>query len=511
MQSAPHAFRATPELLAQFQRVREDPWYWATLMVRTRDEVDKTAPVKKFPAHFDYLKLYFKLWQRFPRMAVPKSRRMFLSWSTIILYLHDTLFNSGRFNAFVSKKEEDSHALVERAKFILDNLDYSVIPKELIPQYEFKYCHLRFPEIDSKIVGFPEGADQLRQHTLSGIMADEAAFWNDATKMYAASMPTLEGGGRITMISSPGPGFFKKLVFDQLDLESAETSFEDRTLEPCPLEGIEIWKNRKNKFLVYQIHYTANPNKRSVGFKDAIRSSMPRAQYLQEYELQWDSFSGFPVYRDFDLKRHKAAIKPSPINGLPLLRGWDFGLTPACVIAQLQEDQLVILKEYVELNMGAERFSEKVLKDCALRWPEWGDQKKNWRDYIDPSGAFRKDTDEGTCAKILDSKGLAPIPGPVAFEERRQSVEFFLVRQTKVGPCFLIDAAECPILMKGFLGGYRYPEKSAEIEPNKIRPIKDEHSHPHDALQYIASRIMQMRQRPQRPIPILGYGWDKRA
>lgn len=502
---------ASPELLAQYRRVREDPWYWATLMVRTKDEVDRHAPIKPFPKNFDYLRLYFKMWQQFPRMAVPKSRRMFLSWSTIILYLHDTLFGVGRFNAFVSKKEDDSHALVERAKFILDNLDYSVIPQDLIPKHEFKFCQLRFPEIDSKIQGFPEGADQLRQHTLSGIMADEAAFWNDAQKMYSASMPTLEGGGRITMISSPGPGFFKKLVFDQLDLDTDDTPTLTPNLEPCPVPGIEVWKNKRNKFLVYQIHYTANPNKRTEEFKQTIKSSMPRAQYLQEYELQWDSYSGLPVYPDFDLKRHRAATKPSPIAGLPLLRGWDFGLTPACIVAQLQEDQLVVLKEFTELNMGADRFSDKVLKECALLWPGWTDRKEHWRDFIDPSGEFRKDTDEGTCAKILDSKGLFPVPGPVAFEERRKSVEYFLTRQTKAGPCFSIDASECPVLTKGFIGGYRYPEKSAEIEPQKIRPLKDEHSHPHDALQYIASRIVMMRHKSKVKIPILGYGWDKGA
>lgn len=501
---------ASSELLAQYQRVRKDPWYWATLMVRTKDEVDRKLPVKPFPKHLEYLKFYTRIWQQSPRIAVPKSRRMFMSWMNIVLYLHDTIFSSGRFNAFVSKKEDDSHALVERAKFIMDNLDYSVIPKELIPQYEFKYCQLRFPQIDSKIEGFPEGADQLRQHTLSGILADEAAFWNNAQKMYSSSMPTLDGGGRMTMISSPAPGFFKQLVFDQLEIDERAQSEHSLSLPASPIPGIEVWKNIRNKFVVFQAHYSANPDKRSDEYKDNIRSSMPRAQYMQEYELQWDSFAGMPVYPDFDPKRHKAVSGSlAPVNGLPLLRGWDFGLTPACLIAQLQGDQLVVLREFVAENMGIERFSDRVLRECAVLYPEWADRRKNWRDYIDPAGEFRKDTDEGTCAKVLDSKGLYPIPGPVAWEGRRKSVEHFLFRQTKEGPCFLIDAALCPITYKGFVGGYRYPEKSAEIQPNKLRPIKDEHSHPHDALQYIASGIIMMRKKSSVKIPVLGYGWDK--
>jgi len=45
------------------------------------------------------------------------------------------------------------------------------------------------------------------------------AFWSDAEKMYSASIPTLEGGGKLTGVSSPAPGFFKRLVFDTLDSE----------------------------------------------------------------------------------------------------------------------------------------------------------------------------------------------------------------------------------------------------------------------------------------------------
>jgi hypothetical protein len=78
------------------------------------------------------------------------------------------------------------------------------------------------------IQGFPQGADQLRQFTFSGILADEMAFWNDAQEMYSASFPTLEGGGRFTAISSPGAGFFKALVFDQLDRFGNEKEEEDQ-------------------------------------------------------------------------------------------------------------------------------------------------------------------------------------------------------------------------------------------------------------------------------------------
>lgn len=199
------------------KKIVNDPWYFASECVHTLDQTDKDNPVKAFPKDLDYLKLYFKVWEKYPFIAVPKSRRMFISWATITLYTWDAGFHIGRHVAFVSKKESDADELVKRAKFILDNIPESALPKGLRPKYNYKYCMLEFPELDSRIQGFPQGSDQLRAFTFSGIFADEAAFWEDAQKMYAASFPTLEGGGRMTMVSSPAPGFFKALVQDKID------------------------------------------------------------------------------------------------------------------------------------------------------------------------------------------------------------------------------------------------------------------------------------------------------
>lgn len=272
-----------------------------------------------------------------------------------------------------------------------------------------------------------------------------------------------------------------------------------------PIEGVEVWKNPKNKFLIFQLHYSADSRKRDPAYRDVIKSAMPIRQYMQEYELQWDSFAGARVYDDFQKRIHTTSERILPEVGLPLLRGWDFGLTPACVVAQLVGNQLRIIKEFTELNMGAKRFSAEVLKQCAILWPAWHDPKLHWRDFIDPAGQFRKDTDEGTCATILAEQKLVPIAGPVAWEARRQSVEHFLTLTTKEGPGFIMNGPDCPVLLRGFEGGYRYPEKAFDKEPNQIRPIKDEHSHPHDALQYICSKMMTFKRRSGSGIAAPSY------
>jgi hypothetical protein len=267
------------------------------------------------------------------------------------------------------------------------------------------------------------------------------------------------------------------------------------------LEGIEVWKNPKNKFFVFQVHYSANPKKKDPSYRENIKSAMPIRQYMQEYELSWESYAGTPVYPDFQRSIHGEQEPMDGVLGLPLLRGWDFGLTPACVVALYVGTQLRVLCEFTAVNKGAEQFSSEVLAQCRIRFPYFSD----WRDCIDPSGAFRKDTDMGTCAGILAKKGLSCIPGPVSWEERRSAVEYYLTRYNKQGANFKISLPDCPVLVRGFEGGYRYDEKAIDVEPQKIRPIKDEHSHPHDALQYICA-ILQKLARTRRILNVPGIG-----
>jgi len=496
--------------LANYQKYRDDPWLFLTECVFTLDQVDQENPIKLFPDK-EYLKFFVRVWQKYPLLAVPKSRRMTMSWTAVSLIVWEIIFHKGRNWAMVSKKEDDANELISRAKFIIDNLDENKIPKELIPKYQHKFNVLNFPEIHSKVQGFPQGADQLRQFTFSGIFGDESAFWEQAKEFYSASFPTIDGGGKMILVSSPAPGFFKKLVFDHLDIIGDINVMEQVPDFVKPAKGIRIWKNPKNNFLVFELHYTADPGKRSDEYRETIKNSLPLVEYLREYELNWDTFQGMPVYPEFS-KIHILDEKPEPQPGLPMLLGFDFGLTPAAVVAQLQEETLVIFHEFVEINMGADRFSDKVMQELRLRYPTFGDFKKNWLTYIDPSGVFRKDTDETTCAGILNKKGFRCIPGPVTWEERRHGVLHWLQRLSSEGtPAFQIYSKGCSMLIKGFEGGYRFSEKNAEIAPNKLRPIKDQFSHPHDALQYLCAGIRALNRKTGKAIPRPYYSTNKEA
>lgn len=489
----------------RYAKIVKSPWEFAKECVYTYDPQDSGNPIKKFTP-YKYLYIFFLFWTQKRMCAVPKSRRMFLSWAVLILYLWDTMFHRGRFTAFVSKREEDADELLKRVVFILDQIkERGLLPPDMIPKYVKTYCRLEFPDLDSRIVGYPSGSDQLRMHGFSGIMADEMAFWPFPEKMYAAAAPTIEGGGRFTAISSPAPGLFKDIVHDQLKGNENESS--ERKIE-APLQGVKIWQNPNNRFWVFELHYTANPDKRDPKYSELMKASMPRAQYLQEFELQWDSYVGSPVYPDFSKKVHvRRGLDPE--LGLPLLIGMDFGLNTSAVICQLQRNRLVVLREYVSSNMGTKRFLDQVLiPNLKVHYQRWSDWKKDYLVFIDPAGFQRAQTDESTCAQLIAGAGFTPAPGEVTWEKRRTGVESFLNSFEKDGANFLIDEENCPTIMEGFNGAYRYPDNAMEIEPTKLRPLKNHVSHPHDALQYVACMVSsdRMNRRKVR-VPNLVYGF----
>jgi len=281
------------------------------------------------------------------------------------------------------------------------------------------------------------------------------------------------------------------------------------------MDGVEVWQNPNNKFVIYQLHYSADPKKRDPNWLDNIRSSMSSAKFNQEYNLQWDTFHGKPVFPDFSERLH-GVEEASPEFGLPLLLGVDQGLNAACVVCQVQGDQFVVLKEIIGVNMGAERFVDKVCRELSLSFPEWSDLKKDFLVYMDPAGFSRRDVDERTYASVWVNRGFKrTFPGPMLWEERRQSVENLLLKNTKEGPSFRLVKGENQLLLRGFNGGYRYNDKNFEIEPNKARPIKDEHSHVQDALQYLAGGFYKTQSKAGKTsIPELkysSYATDKRT
>lgn len=196
---------------------------------------------------------------------------------------------------------------------------------------------------------------------------------------------------------------------------------------------------------------------------------------------------GKPVYPEWKDKVHVSPTPLEPIRGLPIILGWDFGLTPACVILQMtSRGQMVILRELVSEDMGIRQFANEIVKPVLMN--EFAGFSRF--SVGDPAGNIRAQTDERTCLQELLENGIPTEPAPTNdFIPRRESVAFFLTRMADGQAGFILDP-RCKQLRRGFNGRYRYERlRTSGSARYRDRPVKDEHSHIHDALQYACLRV----------------------
>ena len=215
---------------------------------------------------------------------------------------------------------------------------------------------------------------------------------------------------------------------------------------------------------------------------------------------------GRPVYPEFDDNVHVSKTPLQYVSGAALFMGWDFGLTPACIVGQITpRGQLQILREYVSEDMGIRQFARNVVKPALVStFP-----LTRMESACDPAGNTRSQVDEKTCVQELLEAGIyTETAGSNDFIQRREAVAYFLTQLSEGKPGFLLDPS-CTQLRKGFNGKYRYERIRAAGERYKDRPVKDGFSHPHDALQYLCMRIRAaMNPTRARPVKLKSaVGW----
>lgn len=172
-----------------------------------------STPYEPFPdeAHLYYLT---KLWEKERFLIVPKSRQMTVTWLFCALYLWESLFFPSRFTFIQSKKEEDADEALERCWTIYQKLPLFMRNWQPLVGGKKTYCHMKFLRHRSRIWAIPEGADHVRSYTATGIFSDETVYQENVEAMMTAADPALGKKGRMTMVSSAGPGIFSLLALE---------------------------------------------------------------------------------------------------------------------------------------------------------------------------------------------------------------------------------------------------------------------------------------------------------
>ena len=227
---------------------------------------------------------------------------------------------------------------------------------------------------------------------------------------------------------------------------------------------------------------------------------------------------GKAVYPEYNDALHCAEVEPVP--GVPIKCGWDFGLTPACVFTQLLPDgRWLILDELVGDDVGITTFAGVVSQVRATQFRGF-----SFEDYGDPAGDSRTsmtaDKDEKTCYDILLAMGIRIEPGEQNLTARLESVRKPLNSLVSGKPQLQLSP-QCAELRKGFRGRYQFKRTKVKGSAERYHdePDKNEYSHPHDALQYVATRIFgdmlrgrdELKKRWAKPMSELVAEATKRA
>jgi hypothetical protein len=203
----------------------------------------------------------------------------------------------------------------------------------------------------------------------------------------------------------------------------------------------------------------------------------------QFVHAEWGySISGTPVVPTFkpDLHLSKGPLKFMPDR--PLIVGLDPGLAGSAFTFG-QEDlhsRLQIYGELVQSGMGSRRLITERLKPyLRARFP-------GARVVIvpDPVAGNRTPNDETTIVAEFKKYFDVQIETNNRLPLRLNALESYTTRLTDVGPALIIDAKECPMLVRALKGGWRYAiGKKGEQEP---APEKNQWSHVGDSAGYLA-------------------------
>lgn len=192
---------------------------------------------------------------------------------------------------------------------------------------------------------------------------------------------------------------------------------------------------------------------------------------------------GKPVYPEYVDSIHCKEFEIA--SSIPVYRGWDFGLSPACVYTQLMPSgQWRIFDEVIATRMGARSMGEQVVQHTNMQYPDLTIEG----DYGDPAGRTPSETDEKTCFQILRSLDIDIEPGEQNLERRLDAVRSRFNRMIDGEPAILVHP-RCKTIRKAFRGGYKFRRLQVSGDRYTDKPDKDQFSHPMDAVQYVATRL----------------------
>ena len=195
-------------LLDLDEAYKNDPWLWLTSEVFTRDEA--TQQKRRWPDK-PHLKELIHVMRQENLVAVPKSRRMMVSWTFAAMAVWEARYWPHH-AIFIQSENEDKAAFItdKRCAFIENNLDEPLLRRRYksIKTAKGAIGRITYPDTESYIWAIPQGASVIRTYTFSRLYMDESDFQSEGHEALTAALSIAETGkeSRIVLVTtSDGP------------------------------------------------------------------------------------------------------------------------------------------------------------------------------------------------------------------------------------------------------------------------------------------------------------------
>ncbi len=214
---------------------------------------------------------------------------------------------------------------------------------------------------------------------------------------------------------------------------------------------------------------------------------------------------GPQVAQGFYEALHVAREHLEPIVNEPLILGWDFGHTPACVIGQEWRGHVRVYASMPSTESGTKQLIQNYVKPWLNKNAPWAVNNDHYLLHgPDPSGSKGSEgnIDDSALGWIRELLGGQISNGEVNWDRRIDPLLALLNRNVNGLPALQIDPVEGLPLIRSLRGRWYYPQDRIG---NVQKDIPKKPNHPWedlgDALLYMLGRIGKVK--PKRPVPVM--------
>ncbi len=372
--------------------------------------------------------------------------------------------------------------------------------------------HIRLADIDCEVIFLALDSEQdikkLRSFEFTGIYINEMQFiplsiFNECRKR-VNRYPAAKDGAYITwsgVIADANPPdtdhwiyrVFEEQKPDGYSIHKYDPALvvtnEKDELGICSVNGTYYKLNEEADYLRVQ-----NDRNYWVKIISGSTDEEIKVNLLGQYGIV---IFGKPVHPTYNDQFHYSSIPLIANDKLKLGLGWDFGMTPSCIIVQQSvHGQLQVLAELCSEDMGLRDFANNiVIPYLNQNYPFW---QQSYHSSHDPAGNSSSQTDGNNCQEILKELGIISFPAADNNNPtpRRDALSYFLSKMVSGEPAFKLSS-NCKILRKGLMGQYQYARiKVAGDEKYHEKPLKNMYSHPCEALEYICMHYSSAVRKP---------------